>query len=222
METTLARPTILIRDSWLHGEAERIVRDFRPRSDFGKFVASLSHLLPAHQWAELVERVSRIVVIESQLELIHHRWDDLHGGFVLDDYGIVGRKSVTDAGVAAIVDAFDAGVGFTLNTFNYHALGTGTTAESAAQTALVTELTTEYTGNTRTAGTQSQPSANIYKSQATSTLDSGTPVLREHGLMSAASVGTLFDRTLFAAVTVDGTIGESITTPYSATFTSGG
>ena len=82
------------------------------------------------------------LVMESELRLEVVRDGDV------EDLGVVSRRVITDAGAAAIVNAFRGT--FVLSTFNFHALGTGTTAEATSQTALVTELTTQYsTANTR-------------------------------------------------------------------------
>jgi hypothetical protein len=136
------------------------------------------------------------------------------------DFGLVGLRVVTTAGVNYLAADMNDGAS-DISAFDYAGLGTGTTAENVTDTALVTELTTEYTGNVRTAGTPSNPSANIYRSACTSTLDSGTPVLREHGLFTASSAGTLWDRTVFAAITLDGTVGDSLLSTYSVTFAAG-
>ena len=66
--------------------------------------------------------------------------------------------------------------------------------------------------------------ANIYTSTATNTLDSGTPALREHAVFSQAATGggTMLDRSLFAAINLDGTVGDGLQSAYSLTLTSGG
>jgi hypothetical protein len=56
----------------------------------------------------------------------------------------------------------------------------------------------------------------------TNTLDSGTPALREHGVFSASSAGTLWDRTLFASITLDGTAGDGLQSTYQLTCSAGG
>lgn len=159
-------------------------------------------------------RTMGLVVIRSELSLIHI---DKQGKKT--DYGVVSRHVVTDAGVAAIVNGFLNTV--ELETFNYHGSGTGGTAESAGQTALVTECTTALNpDNTRPTGTQSAPSANIYRSVGTATYDAGAAVT-EHGVFTQAATGggTMLDRSLFSAVNV--VSGESIQFQYSLTFPSG-
>lgn len=139
------------------------------------------------------------------------------------DLGLVSLRVVTTVFVNALVDALDAGVGATINNYNYHALGTGTNAENASDTALQTELTTEYVSNQRGAGAQTQPSANIYRTTATVTLDSGTPAVTEHGVFNqqATGGGTLMDRSVFSAINLVGANGDAIQATYSLTLTAG-
>jgi hypothetical protein len=139
---------------------------------------------------------------------------------VVEDYGVVSKKVVTDAGVAFIVDAFQNST--EIENLKYHGLGTGTTAEAAGQTALVTELTTEYTGNVRATGTTTENAANIYETVATNTMDSGTPAVTEHGVFSASAAGTMLDRSVFSAINLVGANGDAIQSTYRFTLTSGG
>lgn len=130
----------------------------------------------------------------------------------VQELGVVSRRVVTDAGVAAIANAF-------LNTFepelfNYHASGTGGTAEGAAQTALVTEV------GTRIAGTQSSPAGGQYRTVGTLSYAAGFAIT-EHGIFSQlAAGGTMLDRSLFAAINVAN--GDSIQFTYTITFSAGG
>lgn len=140
------------------------------------------------------------------------------------DYGLASLRVVTTAGVNKIVALLNTTDAVTGVNFKYHGYGTGVTAEASTDTALVTELTTQYNpDNTRPTGTQTiGASANIYRTVATLTPDSGSPVLREHGVFSATTAGTLLDRTLFAAVTLDTTVGDSLQTTYELTLAAGG
>lgn len=135
------------------------------------------------------------------------------------DYGVVSCRVVTDNGVAFLVDALDNTVEAEI--MNYHGCGTGTNAENASDSALQTESTTALNpDSTRATGTQSQPSANIYRSVGTLTFDASAAVT-EHGLFSTSGTGTgvLFDRSQFSAVNV--VSGDSIQFTYSLTLTSG-
>ena len=147
----------------------------------------------------------------------------VRGDGQLVNLGLASMRVVTTAGVNKIVAVLNTTDASTATTFKYHGFGTGSTAEASGDTALVTELTTEYVVNsTRPTGTQTVgASNNIYRSVATLAPDSGTPVLREHGVFSASSAGTLLDRTVFAAVTLDSSVGDSLATTYELTFAAG-
>jgi len=135
-------------------------------------------------------------------------------GGTMANLGLLGKRVVTDAGVAFLVDDWDADT-TDITTMNYHDSGTGGTAESAAQTALITQAGP----TTRATGTKSQPSANILRSVGTITY-TGTLAIVEHGLFDqAAQGGTLWDRTLFSAINVEN--GDSIEFTYNCTLTAG-
>jgi len=138
------------------------------------------------------------------------------------DYGLVSLRVVTTAGVNYIVDAFQNSV--EVEDMKYHGIGTGTTGAVVGDTSLETELTTEYNpDNTRATGTTAEgASANIYQTVATNTLDSGTPAVTEHGILSASSSGTLLDRHTFSAINLDGTQGDGLQSTYELTFSAGG
>ncbi len=148
--------------------------------------------------AHLFSRVTEIPTIVSSLSVRVRKAD---GRWV--DYGTVCYRVVTDAGVAFLVDDMDNNV-TDVTTLNYHGVGTGVTAEAAAQTALVTESTTVLNpDSTRATGTKSQPSANVLRSVGTVTFD-GSAAITEHGLFSQSATGggTMWDRSVFAAVNV--------------------
>lgn len=159
--------------------------------------------------------LTEIPTLTSQLSIRVRRAD---GAWI--DYGVVSRRVITDAGVAFLVDDWDAN-GQDISTMNFHGCGTGTTAEAAGQTALVTESTTALNpDSTRATGTRSQPSANVYRSVGTLTFDAAAAVT-EHGILSQAAIGgTLWDRSVFAAINVGS--GDSIQFTYDFTGNSGG
>ena len=87
----------------------------------------------------------------------------------------------------------------------------------------MTELTTQYaTDSTRPTGSQTEgASANIYRSVGTLSPDSGgTIAITEHGLFSAPSSTTLWDRSLFSAVNVVAA-SDSLQATYDCTFPAG-
>lgn len=128
-----------------------------------------------------------------------------------EDLGLVCTKVVTDAGVQYLVDALQGTQ--SSNVFRWHGAGTGTTAESAGQTALVTEV------GSRVSGTQTEgAAANVYRTVATISFG-GTFAVTEHGVFSASTSGTMLDRSLFAAINVIN--GDSIEFTYDLTLPSG-
>ena len=201
---------------------DAFVRDggnlWTPRSLLGQSVYKALSYLPADLAEELLDRIRSSVVVESSLALAVIR--PYRGGFKTEDLGIVCRKVVTDAGVAFIA-ADIAGGGSDSSLFKFHGVGTGTTAEAAGQTALVTESTTALNpDSTRATGSQSS-STNTYTTVGTVTFDAAAAIT-EHGIFSQAATGggTLLDRSVFAAVNVAS--GDSIQATYVLTLNSGG
>lgn len=169
----------------------------------------------AVQAAKLFSAVTEIPTITSQLEI---RVRKATGEWI--DYGTVCYRVVTDAGVAFLVDDWDGSVTDITN-MNYHGVGTGTTAEAAGDTALVTESTTVLNpDSTRATGTRSQPAANQLRTVGTLTFD-GSAAITEHGIFSQAGTGggTLWDRSVFSAINVAS--GDSIQATYTCTINSG-
>lgn len=222
-------PQIIIRDAWLPPEVEDALK--RRKTHLSQAIRQVLDYLPRDQFPkeaalELIERLSATVVFESRLHLTVFRGNQSMLNYNdrkarVEDYGWAGWKLITTAGVNYLVDAWQNSV--ELESFKYHGIGTGSTAENIADTALVTELTTEYNpDSTRATGSLTEgASANIFRTVGTNTLD-GTPgaALREHGVFSAASAGTLWDRTVYAAITLSS--GDSLQSTYDMTATAGG
>lgn len=144
------------------------------------------------------------------------------GDGTIDDYGLASLRVVTTAGVGFIVDGFQNLV--EVENMKYHGIGTGTTSEASGDAALVTELTTEYNPNsTRATGTTTESAANVYRTVGTNTLDSGTPAVTEHGVLSQAATGggVLLDRSVFSAINLVGANGDGIQSTYDLTLTAG-
>lgn len=154
--------------------------------------------LPALAAYRLLGRLFSLVYLESALRLTV-----FHADGTFTDYGVVSRRVVTTAGVNFLVDALQGTVEPEI--LRFHGFGTGTTAEAVGDTALVTELTTQYAvDNTRPTGTLTEgASANIFRTVATLSPDTGgTIAVTEHGVFSANAAGTLLDRSVFTAVNV--------------------
>lgn len=192
------------------------LRDWNPRSRLGFTVLRALPFLPLDLALELKERITAAAVIEGTLRLRHFGVD----GRLIEDYGIVSEHMVTTTGVGFIVDAFQNSV--EMENMKYHGIGTGSGAEATGNTALVTELTTQYsTDNTRATGTTTENGANVFRTVGTNQVDAGVAII-EHGLLSQAATGggVLFDRSVFSAVNLSS--GESLESTYDATFTAGG
>lgn len=142
-------------------------------------------------------------------------------------YGLASLRLITNVGRDEIIDEFDAATaaGFDLTSFNFHGIGTGVTGAAVGDTALQTELTTEYNPNsTRATGTQSQPTSDVYRTVGVNTLDSGTLAITEAGVLSQAATGggVLLDRFTFAAINLVGANGDGLQTTVNLTMASGG
>ncbi len=131
------------------------------------------------------------------------------------ELGALGKRVVTDAGVAFLVDDWDSGAQSITN-MNFHDSGTSATAENASDTNLIAEAGP----TTRATGTKSQPSANVLRSVGTIAY-TGTLGIQEHGLFSTAARTTdeLWDRTVFSVINVVN--GDSIQFTYDCTLTAG-
>lgn len=191
-----------------------------PRSRLGNLIHRACWQLPVELAEELLDALSSVLLVESELKLEHVHGPQGRRPGEVDDYGVVSRRVITDAGAAAVVNGFRNT--FEIELFNFHGLGTGAGAEAVGNTALTTELTTQYsTDNTRPTGVQTAPAANQYQSVATITVDANVSIT-EHGLFSQAAVpgGTLWDRSVFTALALN--LGDSIIATYIATISAGG
>lgn len=202
----------------------RQIGDYTPRSLLGKSIFRALPYLPDELAAELTELIKQTTIIESQLALVHNRFEgfDRKGKRIETpiDHGIVSRKVVTDTGVAFLVDAFQNLT--EIENLKFHAIGTGTNAEAVGNTALQTELTTQYsTDNTRATGSTTENAANIYRTVGTNQVDAAVSIT-EHGIMSQAATGggTCWDRSVFTAVAL--AINDSLQSTYDLTCNSGG
>jgi hypothetical protein len=105
-----------------------------------------------------------------------------------------GKNVVTTNGKEALASllASNLNSGVT-NTFRYLGIGTDATAESAAQTALLTEVS-------RHTGTVSYLSGAIYQVSATFATGSGTGAIVEYGLFNSNAAGTMLTRDVESAI----------------------
>lgn len=129
----------------------------------------------------------------------------------VEDLGVVSTKLVTDAFIELLVDQLQASTG-EIAGFSYHGSGISSTAESAAHTALQSEVAVARVNGTQGEGL----SANIYSAMGVQYYDASYAIT-EHGLFNAASGGTLMDRSVFAAINVGD--GDGIEFTYELTIT---
>lgn len=137
------------------------------------------------------------------------------------DLGLLSMRVVTTTGVGYLVDALQNIV--EPEALKYHGLGTGTTAEAVGDTALVTELTTQYNpDNTRATGSLTEgASGNIFRTVGTNNFDAAAAVT-EHGILTQAATGggVLLDRSVFSVLNFGS--GDSFQTTYDFTIAAGG
>lgn len=233
---------VLVRNTWVPAPVDDALRRFNPSSELGAIIKRCFDHLPFALAMDLLERVTSSVIMESSLSLTVYRGCPEHGPYHLhlcrcrreiEGYGVVSRKVVTAHGVLHLANSMAATASYTISNFKFHGIGTGTTAEAATDTVLVTELTTEYNPNsTRATGSQAAAAATnnaTYTTVGTNTLDSGTPAVTEHMIENSATVATEtiptnqgLDRSVFAAINLVGANGDGIASTYVLTFTSGG
>lgn len=139
--------------------------------------------------------------------------ESFDGGDDMFTEGPDGPNTVTDAGVAALVDDWDNNAK-DITAFNYHAMGTGG-SPPGTPAVTVTTLVTEV--ETRTAGVKSQPAANQIRTVATITA-TAPRTINEWGLLDAAAAGTLWSSRWFTAIVLAS--GDAIEFTYTLTVSS--
>lgn len=100
---------------------------------------------------------------------------------------------IVDVGFDFIADAIGKPSGRP-NAMSHIAIGSGTTAAAAAQTALVTEITRLAADYAHTAGTK------VLTFTANFAPGVGTGAITEAGVLNAAAAGIMFDRVVFPVV----------------------
>jgi hypothetical protein len=142
----------------------------------------------------------------------------------VENLGLASLRLVTTTGVRFICDDFNAS-STDVSNMKFHGIGTGAVAEAVGDTALGTEITTQYsTDNTRPTGTQASATVSTnatYTTVGTITVDA-TVAATEHGILSQAATGggTLLDRSVFSVVNLAS--GDSLQATYVLTINSGG
>lgn len=127
-------------------------------------------------------------MFESLIKISGHWQMKLFGPDGVLKQEVSGENVITTNGKEMLAAYLaSAAASATVNPFKYVAIGTGSTAESASDTALATELT-------RTTGTASYVSGAIYQVTATFAAGTGTGAITEYGLFDSSTAGTMFNR----------------------------
>lgn len=142
-----------------------------------------------------------------------HAQNRFLGSFV---NSLVISNLVVNAGLAGIASRIN-GAGAEA-AFTYIALGTGTTAAAAGNTALETEITTN--GGERASATASRVTTTVSNdtAQLVNTFNfTGTLAITESGVLNAASSGTLLARQVFSAINVGNGDSLQVTWKFAVT-----
>ena len=100
---------------------------------------------------------------------------------------------ILNAGFDFIADAIGKSVSRP-SAMAYTAIGSGTTAASAAQTALVSEITRKSASYSHTSGTK------VFNFSTTFNAGEGTGAITEAGICNASSSGIFLDRVTFSVI----------------------
>lgn len=118
------------------------------------------------------------------------------------------KNTITNAGLAEVAGLLTADVGGTA--FDYIAIGTGTTAAAASDTAL--EYETHRIGGADVTGSRVTTSVTNDTMQLVGTFSgyTGSEAVTESGVLNAATGGTLLCRQTFSALNIDWAAGDSL------------
>jgi len=144
-----------------------------------------------------------------------------HFGGQVIDYGVLSRKTITEAGVAFIVDAWQNSV--ELEIMRFHALGTNNLAENNTHTALQVEITGNHynNGNRPTGTTAEGGGANIFETVGTHVHATAGDTITEHAVVSVQTGAyVMLDRHIFTGVPL--AVSDTFVTTYRITLTSNG
>jgi len=112
---------------------------------------------------------------------------------------------ITNAGLAEVAGLLLTDVGGTA--FDYLAIGTGTTAFDATQTALVTETHREAGTGTRVTTTITNDTAQLVVTFSGYT---GSEAITEIGMFNDATAGTMLMRQVFSPLNISWDAGDSL------------
>jgi len=117
-------------------------------------------------------------------------------------------NGITATGMAEVAGLILADVGGT--PFDYIGIGTGTTAFSPTQTALVSEVKRKAATGTRVTTTYTNDTAQLVAIFSSADTLSGTHAITESGVFNASTGGVMLCRQVFTAVNVNWDAGDTL------------
>lgn len=133
------------------------------------------------------------------------------------DYGLVSVREVTTNFAIHLVDAMMTS-GDVIDNFNQHKMGSGSTAETSSDSALITQQVGAQ-GATGNAACTHGATSNIYRTVGTLTAGSAYGC-REHGVFNASTGGIMLDRSV--VTNIDLNTDDVVTWTYELTINAGG
>jgi len=118
------------------------------------------------------------------------------------------KNCMTNAGFAEVAGLMLTDVGGTA--FDYIAIGTGTNAAAATDTALQTEIKRKAGTGTRVTTTVTNDTAQLTATFSSADGLSGSSAVTEVGMFNASSSGTMLMRQTFAAENMNWDAGDSL------------
>jgi hypothetical protein len=122
------------------------------------------------------------------------------------------KNIVTNAGLAAVIRLIFSGL--TESKFGYIAIGTGTTSETATDTALQSEIKRKAASVTQITTTIEGDTAKLEAEFSSADGLSGTSTVSETGIFNASTDGIMLARKTFPGVTLNWDLGDSILIRY--------
>jgi len=122
------------------------------------------------------------------------------------------KNIVTNAGLAAVIRLIFSGL--TESKFGYIAIGTGTTSETATDTALQSEIKRKAASVTQITTTIDGDTAKLEAEFSSADGLTGTSTVSETGIFNASTGGIMLARKTFPGVTLNWDLGDSILIRY--------
>ncbi|RLB80121.1 MAG: hypothetical protein DRH17_12535 [Deltaproteobacteria bacterium] len=127
-------------------------------------------------------------------------------------------NGITNAGLAEVAGLILTDVGGTA--FDYIAIGTGTTAFDATQTALEAEVARKAGTGSRVTTSVTNDTAQLVATFSSADGLSGTHAITESGVFNASTGGTMLCRQTFAALNINWDAGDSLQVTWKIQITS--